>query len=89
MTVIDLRPKKRRRGRCATCLWHWPELHGEPGYRCYCQQSPSYHLEPPTSCGEYVRRVVAATKCNKYKAVWGNPGTPYHRNNGAKDEKDE
>ena len=78
MTVIDLRPKKRRRGRCATCLWHWPEL-----------QSPSYHQEPPNSCGEYVRRVVAATKCNKYKAVWGNPGTPYHRNKGAIDEKQE
>lgn len=46
MTVIDL-SRKKRHGRCSTCLWHWPELNGEPGYRCYCQQSPSYHLEPP------------------------------------------
>lgn len=88
MTVIDL-SRKKRHGRCSTCLWHWPEVHGGEGHRCYCQGSPKYHQETNGGCLEHERRYVEPTKCNKYKAVWGNPGTPYHRNKGVKDEKDE
>lgn len=82
-------PGRKKKRPCETCLWHWPEVHGGDGYRCYNIGSAYYREESSAGCLEHERRYVEPTKCNKYKAVWGNPGTPYHRNNGAKDEKDE
>lgn len=27
--------KTKRPGKCQTCLWHWPEVHGAGGKRCH------------------------------------------------------
>ena len=69
MTVIDLRPKKRRCGRCATCLWHWPELFGGDGFRCYCRESEHYHDEFEKGCHLHEMKLPTSMM----KINWGEP----------------
>lgn len=70
MTVIDLRRKKpARHGLCKTCLWHWPELFGGDGFRCYCRESEHYHDEFEKGCHLHEMKLPTSMM----KINWGEP----------------
>lgn len=60
---------------CANCLWCWPEIHGEDGYRCYKPNSPSYHRVPTVKCDAWE---VKATPTN-FRIDWGDNPKLQHR----------
>lgn len=58
-----------RKKSCATCLWCWPEIHGEEGYRCYKPNAPSYHKVPTYVCDAYEGKATPTD----VKMFWGEP----------------
>ena len=72
---------------CATCLWCWPEIHGDGTYRCYKPGSHSYHEIPAYPCANWETKAWIPAK--EQYSCWGSPGREYkkskkgwHRNNG-------
>lgn len=67
-------PQKRggRHGICRTCLWHWPEVHGEEGFRCYCQESEHFHEEFSQGCRMHEKSLKETIR--RLKLNWGEPG---------------
>lgn len=61
---------------CVNCLWCWPEIHGEEGYRCYNPQSPGYHRIPTYRCDKWE---IHATPCSK-GLEWDDPKLTYRKN---------
>ena len=62
---------------CATCLWCWPEIHGDGTRRCYAAGSPAYHQIPAHVCAKY--EVQASGNIKLYPSCWGNPGREYRK----------
>lgn len=60
---------------CVNCLWCWPEIHGEEGYRCYNPQSPGYHRIPTYRCDKWE---IHATPCSK-GLEWDDPKLTYRK----------
>lgn len=70
MTRVNIpRNRKRRHGLCKTCLWHWPELHGEDKFLCYCPQSEHYHEEFVPGCRMWEGKLTET----KRQMNWGKP----------------
>lgn len=70
MTRVNIpRNRKRRHGLCKTCLWHWPELHGEDKFLCYCPQSEHYHDEFEKGCHLHEMKLPTSMM----KINWGEP----------------
>ena len=62
-------PGRKKKRPCETCLWHWPEVHGGEGYRCYNIGSAYYREESSAGCTDYETR-VSQTKIKKF--CWGD-----------------
>ena len=62
-------PGRKKKRPCETCLWHWPEVHGGEGYRCYNAGSAYYREESSAGCTDYETR-VSQTKIKKF--CWGD-----------------
>lgn len=62
-------PRRGRRKACGTCLWHWPEVHGGEGFRCYNVQSEHYRQEISVGCLRHTKK-VAQTEIRKF--CWGD-----------------
>lgn len=62
-------PGRKKKRPCETCLWHWPEVHGGEGYRCYNIGSAYYREESSAGCTDYETR-VSQTKIKQF--CWGD-----------------
>lgn len=72
-------PRRSRLRPCKTCLWHWPEVHGEEGHRCYNVESRYYRQECSKGCLRHTCK-VARTEIRKF--CWGDRATrPAHGRN--------
>ena len=58
-------PGRKKKRPCETCLWHWPEVHGGDGYRCYNIGSAYYREEYSAGCTDYEKR-VSQTNIKKF-----------------------
>ena len=50
-------PGRKQKRPCKICLWHWPEVHGGEGYRCYNIRSAYYREKSSAVCTDYETRV--------------------------------